>query len=718
MGLRVKEKLKALKGVLKLWNKEVYGGLEGKVVALTKGIELLDLKREGSDFEDSDNETQKNLFFELRHLLHAKDSLLFQRSRSRWLKEGDANTGYFHSCVASRKRCNAMPALRIGDRWVEKPLEVRGEVVEFFKNHFVEASWSRPQLDGVEFPTISPLQVEGLVKPFTVEEVRGVVEDSDGNKSPGPDGFNFAFLKSAWEVICGDVMGFMNEFHVNASLPKAFSSYFIALIPKILNPQALGDFRPISLLGCVYKLVAKVLTNRLSVVMDSITAKNQSAFIKGRLLVDGVLVINEVVDWVKKAKKKCVIFKVDFEKAYDSISWSFLDYMLRRFGFDGKWRNWIKACVFAGSLSVLVNGCPTEQIDISKGLKQGDPLAPFLFVLVAEGFGALMKKAVGMGFFKGIRLCDSGEHISHLQYADDTLLVGEACVENLWTMKAILKWFELISGLKVNFLKSKLIGINVEASFLDSAASFLKCVVGLLPFTYLGLPVGANPRRLSTWNPVLDVIQRRLASWKNKYVSLGGRVVLLNSVLSAIPIFYLSLFKMPVGVWKKLVRMQRRFLWGGVAGNSKISWVSWQDVCRTKREGGLGVKDLRIMNISLLTKWKWRLLTEGESIWRNVLKEKYSGGERGFGWLSRPLASNIASSWWNDLVSIGTVDGVDRLCGIFFKRIGNGGETSFWHDRWVGVQPLKDVFPRLFLVSTQKEACVSEVGRRVLGRWE
>jgi hypothetical protein len=214
------------------------------------------------------------------------------------------------------------------------------------------------------------------------------------------------------------------------------------------------------------------------------------------------------------------------------------------------------------------------------------------------------------------------------------------------------------------------------------------------------------------------VIQRRLASWKNKYVSLGGIVVLLNSVLSAIPIFYLSLFKMPVGVWKKIVRMQRRFLWGGAAENSKISWVSWFDVCRPKREGGLGVKDLRIMNISLLTKWKWRLLTEGNSIWKSVLQQRYSGGERGFGWMSRRLVTNSASPWWNDLVSIGLVGGIDRLSGIFFKRIGNGGETSFWHDVWVGVQSLKEVFPRLFLVSTQKDACVSEVGRWVSGVWE
>ncbi|PNX97042.1 cytochrome p450 [Trifolium pratense] len=196
--------------------------------------------------------------------------------------------------------------------------------------------------------------------------------------------------------------------------------------------------------------------------------------------------------------------------AYDSVSWSFLDYMLRRFGFDAKWRSWVKACVFAGSLSVLVNGSPTEQIDISKGLKQGDPLAPFLFILVAEGLGALMKKAVELGFFKGIQFPNEGANISHLQYADDTLFVGEACVENLWTIKAILRWFELISGLKVNFFKSKLFGINVEDDFLSSATSFLKCNIGRLPFIYLGLPVGANPRRLSTWNPVLEVLKEDL----------------------------------------------------------------------------------------------------------------------------------------------------------------------------------------------------------------
>jgi hypothetical protein len=136
------------------------------------------------------------------------------------------------------------------------------------------------------------------------------------------------------------------EFFSNASVPKGMISDFIALIPKIQNPHSIPEFRPISLLGSVYKIVAKVLASRLGVVMGKLISRNQSAFIKGRLLVDGVLTINEVVDFAKRAKKECLILKVDFEKAYDSVNWNFLDYMLRRFGFTNKWRDWINACVW------------------------------------------------------------------------------------------------------------------------------------------------------------------------------------------------------------------------------------------------------------------------------------------------------------------------------------------------------------------------------------
>jgi hypothetical protein len=261
----------------------------------------------------------------------------------------------------------------------------------------------------------------------------------------------------------GDLMKIFHDFYANANMPRGMLSYFITLIPKVPNPHSISEFRPISLLGSLYKIVAKVLATRLGTVMDKLISRNQSAFIKGRLLVDGVLTINEVVDLAKRAREKCMIFKVDFAKAYDSVNWNFLVYMLKRFGFAEKWIAWMKACVCAGNLSVLVNGSPTTEVNISRGLKQGDPLAPFLFLLVVEGLGLLMSRAVSLGFFKPFAIKNSGVSVSHLQYADDTLLVGKACVENLWCVKAILRWFELMSGLKVNFGKSRLLGVEVDA---------------------------------------------------------------------------------------------------------------------------------------------------------------------------------------------------------------------------------------------------------------
>jgi hypothetical protein len=193
-------------------------------------------------------------------------------------------------------------------------------------------------------------------------------------------------------------------------------------------------------------------------------------------------------------------------------------------------------------------------------LKQGDPLAPFLFLLVAEGFSLLMRSAVNRGRFKPFLVGREGLPVSILQYADDTLCIGEACIENLWAIKAVLRGFEMVSGLKVNFWKSCIMGVNVSDDFLQTATDFLNCRLGRMPFKYLGLPVGSNPRLASTWAPMVDTLKRRLGSWGNKYVSLGGRIVLINAVLSSIPIFFLSYMKMPTKIWKEVVTIQRNFL--------------------------------------------------------------------------------------------------------------------------------------------------------------
>jgi len=172
----------------------------------------------------------------------------------------------------------------------------------------------------------------------------------------------------------------------------------------------------------------------------------------------------------------------------------------------------------------------------------------------------------------------------------------------------------MASGLKINFFKSCLIGVNVPNEFMEMACNFLNCSEGSLPFKYLGLPVGANPRSSETWVPLVEHLGRRLNSWGHRYISLGGRITLLNLVLNAIHIFFMPFWKMPMKVWRRIVRIQREFLWGGVGAGRKISEVRWKLVCQHKDNGGLGVRDVRILNVSLLAKLRWRLLDGEDAI--------------------------------------------------------------------------------------------------------
>ncbi|GAU43075.1 hypothetical protein TSUD_194290 [Trifolium subterraneum] len=297
------------------------------------------------------------------------------------------------------------------------------------------------------------------------------------------------------------------------------------------------------------------------------------------------------------------------------------------------------------------------------------------FVLVVEGLSATIRRAEEIGMFKGFKVGNSGLPVSHLQYAYDTIFLGEASVENLWTLKTVLRCFEMASGLKVNFAKSSIMGVNVSSVFLYLAERFLHCFVGSIPFTYLGLPVGANPRKESTWKPLLMALSSKLGVWRNRFVSLGGRVVLLKSVLNSIPIFYLSFLKMPVKVWKQIVRLQRNFLWGGAGQERKIAWVSWDKICRPKNRGGLGIRDLRVVNLALLGKWRWRVIVGG--------------------------GTTVASSDWFS-------EGVAR-------KVGNGSSNAFWFDPWLGGLPLKDRYHRLFQVSEQCLELVENMGSREHG---
>jgi hypothetical protein len=232
-------------------------------------------------------------------------------------------------------------------------------------------------------------------------------------------------------------------------------------------------------------------------VVGSVISEAQTAFVKDRQILDGILIANEVVDEARKFKKELLLFKVDFEKAYDSVDWGYLDAVMGKMAFPPLWRKWIRECVCTATASVLVNGSPTEEFPLQRGLRQGDPLSPFLFLLDAEGLNVLMSTMVERNEFTGYNVGDQGAlTVSHLQFADDTLLLGAKSWANVRALRGVLVLFELMSGLKVNFHKSMLVGVNITDSWLHEAATALRCRVGNVPFLYLGLPIGGDSRRL------------------------------------------------------------------------------------------------------------------------------------------------------------------------------------------------------------------------------
>jgi hypothetical protein len=365
-------------------------------------------------------------------------------------------------------------------------------------------------------------------------------------------------------------------------------------------------------------------------------------------------------------------------------------------------------CVTTATASILVNGSPIDEFPMQRGLRQGDPLSPFLFLLAAQGLNVMMASVVENNLFSGYTVGTSKTTVvSHLQFADDTLLLGTKSWANVCELRAVLTLFAEMSGLKVNFNKSMQVGINIAESWLNEAASILNCKVGKAPFLYLGLSIGGNPSRLAFWDPVVNTIKSRLSGWQSHFLSFGGRLVLLKFVLTSLPVYALSFFKAPSGIISIIESIFNKKNWGGSADNKKISWIAWSSVCLRKEYGGLGVRQLREFNSALLGKWCWRLLVDRDGLWYRVLAARYSE-EAG----RLEVGGRSGSYWWREIAKIR--DGLgDSEEGWFAervsKRVGDGTSTFFWYDRWLGDVPLRMRFSRLFDLSNNKLCTVADM---------
>ncbi|GJZ64276.1 RNA-directed DNA polymerase, eukaryota, reverse transcriptase zinc-binding domain protein [Tanacetum coccineum] len=510
-------------------------------------------------------------------------------------------------------------------------------------------------------------------------------------------------LNKKENILESDVDDDVTSFFHHGQFPKGNNSSFIALISKTRDANMVNDFRPISLIGSMYKIIAKILANRLFLVLGDLVNEVQSAFIADRQILDGPFILNEIVQWCQSKKKQSLVFKVDFEKAFDSVRWDYLDDILRRFGFGEKWCSWIQSCLRSSRGSVIVNGSPTEEFQFHKGLKQGDPLSPFLFILVMETLHISFQRIVDAGMFKGIMLSPSLQ-LSHLFYADDVIFMGQWNESNLDTIVQVLECFHRASGLRLNMSKSKLMGIYVDADKVAQAARKIGCVTLKTPFTYLGSKVGGHMSRIQSWNETIEAMASRLSKWKMKTLSIGGRLTLLKSVLGSMPIYHMSIFKVPMKILQRMESIRSHFFNGSDPLAKKPTWVKWTNVLASKEKGGLGISSLYALNRALMFKWVWRFLSQNSSLWANVIKSIH--GDHG------KIGKQVKVSYpsiWLDIVK--EVDLLKKrglnLLSFVNKKVGNGSDTLFWEETWHGDVAFKFLFPRAYALESCKNIDVA-----------
>jgi hypothetical protein len=351
----------------------------------------------------------------------------------------------------------------------------------------------------------------------------------------------------------------------------------IILIPKEEGAINLKKIRPISLINCSFKIFVKALNNRVEQICNRLLAPNQTTFVKGRYILESVVSAHEILHDSMKRKEKGLILKLDYEKAYDKIDWQFLEEMLKSRGFEVRWVRWIMKLVKGGSICISLNDENSPFFSPGKGLRQEDPLSPLLFNLVGDVFTRMLVKAARKGHITGFMSSLYPEGVLSLQYADDTLLFLKHNSTNASNLKWTMVCFEQLSGMKINYIKSDLMPMNLDENETMGYAKIFCCKVDSSPFKYLGVPLHYEKLRRKDIQPVVDKILNRIPGWKGRLMSYGARLVLLRACLANIPIYLMSLIRFPKWAIESNSHVAN-FFWDDTGDKHKYHLSNWHSL--------------------------------------------------------------------------------------------------------------------------------------------
>ncbi|WCJ44200.1 RNA-directed DNA polymerase (reverse transcriptase)-related family protein [Euphorbia peplus] len=665
---------------LQTWNKNIFGNIitrKKKLLNRLSGIQhALELHSTPSTLK-----IEQSILNELESTLKQEEDLWHQKSRKKWVQEGDRNTAYFHQSTIVRRRRNLISGVRIdGLGWCTEEATIRTAARDFYKGLFADDRPFVPRFTcRGAFPGFSNVESVSLDGIPDDDEIKKALFDMQPWKAPGMDGFQAGFFQKHWDKMSTSICHFVKAAFQTGSFDPDINKTTIVLIPKVTRPEDFSELRPISLCNVSYKIITKIIANRLKPLMPSMVLPHQTSFVVGRNITDNIIIAQEAIHSMrnKTGRNGWMALKVDLEKAYDRLNWDFLDDTLQEAGIPQRLSKLIMFCVSSSSLQVLWNGTPTEPIFPTRGIRQGDPLSPYLFVLCMERLGHRITEECASGNWQPLTFGNDGTCVSHLFFADDLLLFSKATARQATVIQGVLNDFCTASGHQVSFSKSN---IFYSKNVLTPLRMEITAILPLRPTTdlgkYLGVPLLHTRVQRSTYQYIIDGIHSKLSGWASHTLSLAGRITLAKSVLSAIPYYTMQTVSLPCYICAKIDELVRNFIWGTTSEKRKISLVRWEEVCTPTNNGGLGMRDTKTMNMAFITKLSFQFIRNPESLWARVLAAKYNTND-----LLDPFqpARSDASLLWKAIVR--TKD--DLHIGLKWA-IGDGTTTKFWKDNWVG----------------------------------
>ncbi|CAJ2661953.1 unnamed protein product [Trifolium pratense] len=586
----------------------------------------------------------KNCTDEIIRWNEIEEQMLRQKANIEWLRHGDGNNKYFHASIkAKQKQCDLKTLYREDGTMITSHEDIEHEVLNLYGNLMGKAE---DNLDGIDIvamregPQITNEQREFLVAPILEDEIFRALKSIGDLKAPGLDGFGANFFKTAWSIVKKDVIAAVMEFFYNEKIYSAINSTLVTLIPKHSAAKTIKEYRPISCCTTIFKIISKILTMRLSKVIGSIVNHSQAAFVPGQHIHDHILLAYELIRGYsrKGGTPKCML-QLDLQKAYDTVDWHALQHILREIGLPNQFIRWIMLGVTSVSYKFNIHGRYTGYMKARRGLRQGDPISPLLFVMVMEYMHRTLQRLKKVPDFNFHSKCEN-LNIINLSFADDLLIFTRGDKKSVELVMAKIHDFSRSTGLHVNPSKCKVFYGGVEEHVKDCIRAVTSFTEGSLPFRYLGIPLTSKKLSIHHYMPLVDRIVERIRNWSAKLLSHAGRLQLIASVTFAVANYWMQCLPLPKKVIHKINAICRSFLWSGGAVITRKSLVSWDHVCAPKAKGGLNLISLEEWNRANMTKLLWNINNKADSLWIRWIHSYYIKQDN---LMTMPVKQN--SSW-------------------------------------------------------------------------